>query len=240
MGYSLSKEFSIGGSDACFDFRCNIVKLIIQQMKEEEKDIGTDSHNTCGILNVAIVLQDCFNNESWKTNALTDYIRGFIVRFEVWVKKEEADKWNDKENKFEHISAYKKLLFNLKNLVISNTNVEREQNLESLGFWDCKCGHRNIIPTDTLQFFCTNCRSPRKFNLMGNVNKEVELDYIINKKQCNNEGEIKRLKLLLASILKFDFDALSLHHKGAIKELLEYPTDDELNRIIQTGKLKGE
>ena len=49
-----------------------------------------------------------------------------------------------------------------------------------------------------------------------------------------NDGINHQLKILLAGILKSN--DLTPYHKGAIKELLEYPTDDELSEIIRTGK----
>ncbi len=41
-----------------------------------------------------------------------------------------------------------------------------EQDLEALGFWDCKCGYRNIIPQDTMIIKCSKCGKLRKFNII--------------------------------------------------------------------------
>jgi hypothetical protein len=46
----------------------------------------------------------------------------------------------------------------------------------------------------------------------------------------------KELLLLLAEIL--NAGELQPHHIGAIKEVLNYPTDEELSKIILTGELK--
>jgi len=43
------------------------------------------------------------------------------------------------------------------------------------------------------------------------------------------------IKPLLAAILLNRLEPLSLHHVGALRELLEYPTDDELQSIINPG-----
>ena len=44
--------------------------------------------------------------------------------------------------------------------------IAQEQDLEAFGIWDCKCGHSNTIPPDTIQLFCSKCREPRKFHIM--------------------------------------------------------------------------
>jgi hypothetical protein len=49
---------------------------------------------------------------------------------------------------------------------ITRGDMMTEQNLESLGFWDCKCGHRNIIPRDTITVKCDACGKPRKFDII--------------------------------------------------------------------------
>ena len=40
------------------------------------------------------------------------------------------------------------------------------------------------------------------------------------------------IKPLLAAILLNRFEPLAAHHVGALRELLEYPTDDELRSIV--------
>ena len=90
MGYSFNKEFTIGCSDKTSDFHYTLIESLIEQMKEEEKDVGPEYCNTPGILNVAIVLQECFNDQSWGMSILQDYVRGFIARFESWIEREEA------------------------------------------------------------------------------------------------------------------------------------------------------
>ena len=49
-----------------------------------------------------------------------------------------------------------------------------EQNLELLGFWDCKCGHRNIIPRDTITTKCDECEKPRKFDIINHENNQIK------------------------------------------------------------------
>jgi len=44
--------------------------------------------------------------------------------------------------------------------------IEREQDLEAFGLWDCKCGHQNTTPHDTITLFCSKCGKPRKFDLI--------------------------------------------------------------------------
>jgi hypothetical protein len=43
---------------------------------------------------------------------------------------------------------------------------------------------------------------------------------------------------LLAAILLNRLEPLALHHVGALRELLEYPTDDELRSIINPGPFR--
>ena len=45
----------------------------------------------------------------------------------------------------------------------------------------------------------------------------------------------ERYKYLFAAILKHRHEPLVPHHTGAIKELLNYPTDDDLDKIILGG-----
>ncbi len=40
------------------------------------------------------------------------------------------------------------------------------------------------------------------------------------------------IKPLLAAILLNRFEPLARHHVGALRELLEHPTDDDLRKII--------
>ena len=43
------------------------------------------------------------------------------------------------------------------------------------------------------------------------------------------------IKPLLAAILLNRLEPLASHHVGALRELLEYPTDDELRSIVNSG-----
>lgn len=51
------------------------------------------------------------------------------------------------------------------------------------------------------------------------------------------DKELNRHKLLLAGILLHDKAGLSPHHRGSIQAKLGYPTEEELNTMIMTGKV---
>jgi len=44
---------------------------------------------------------------------------------------------------------------------------------------------------------------------------------------------------MLASLLLNRFEPMAPHHIGAIREILDERTDNELRKIITTGKLEG-
>jgi len=53
---------------------------------------------------------------------------------------------------------------------VGRGNMMAEQDLQALGFWDCKCGHRNVLKQNTIKLTCDKCSQPRKFDLMRNKN----------------------------------------------------------------------
>lgn len=116
MGYSFDKELHVLDSDIAADFLGELGTMIVKKMKNHEKVKGY-GYNTDGILNVAMILQDCFKDNVWKFNDVMDYAREFIPRFEQYIEKNSKVNWENEENKQNHIKAYKKILANIKRIV---------------------------------------------------------------------------------------------------------------------------
>ena len=117
MGYSFNKELHVGCSDSASDFFARLAISLVREMERQER-VEENNYNTDGILNVAMVLQDCFNSEEWKYTQLIDtYLKNFVPRFKKWIGEKEKQKWNDEGNKTKHLQAYRKILNNLKMMI---------------------------------------------------------------------------------------------------------------------------
>ena len=119
MGYMFDKELHVGDSDVAADFCYSLGHKIVVELKKQEK-VKENFCNTDGILNVAMILADCFSNKEWRINPVTDYAKEFIPRFEKYIEKMD-DIWmcgeEGEKNKKKHLTAYRKILSNLKNMV---------------------------------------------------------------------------------------------------------------------------
>jgi len=114
MGYAFTNKLSVGCSDTASDFLYSIANSIIEQMKDQTK-VEENAYNTDGILNVAMVIQDCFQ-KGWKYTAMGDYIKEFIPQFEKWIEQQSKQQWNDEHNKQKHLQAYQGVLKNIKKI----------------------------------------------------------------------------------------------------------------------------
>ena len=122
MGYTIDKrkqDMVALDSDYAADFIYGLSKIIVAQLRKQEKITDNYGCNTSGIINVALTLQDCFKEEGFRYSPLTDYAKDFVERFEKYIEKQAAisdEKWDGKSNKNLHINTYRKILGRIKKL----------------------------------------------------------------------------------------------------------------------------
>jgi len=113
MGYMMAgnkgNELYVTCSDEAADLQFSIGDTIVKELKKAEKE-KTNEYNTDGIINVAMILAECFN-DSWTIGAIEEYVKEFIPRFEKFIERESRSTvWDDKDNRNRHIHAFKGIL----------------------------------------------------------------------------------------------------------------------------------
>lgn len=122
MGYSFDTELTINCSDRASDDFYDLVDVIIAKLKNIEKDTEDDNEfNTSKLENVAMILVEALNaNEFIQNSNFIKYVEHIHSRMEKLVetvKNAKDEDWEDAENKAKHISAYRKIIKNLKKMI---------------------------------------------------------------------------------------------------------------------------
>ena len=124
MGYMFDRKnlkMVTGDSDTAAGFQCDLARTIINQLERQE-NVKENTYNTDGMINVALILQDNFATLGWQYTPMTEYIHGFIGRFQKYIDEQAErsdEEWDGEENKREHLTVWRKILNCLQ------TNVKR-------------------------------------------------------------------------------------------------------------------
>jgi len=115
MGYFFpkGKGFQALCSDNAAELSEEICEAIVGKLRIAEKKKDNE-YNTEGIVNVALFLQE-LETPIYCNNAIHVFLTGFVVRFDRSIAKEQKTKWDNQENKRDHINRLKDVLANLKN-----------------------------------------------------------------------------------------------------------------------------
>jgi hypothetical protein len=113
MGYFFpkGKGFQALCSDNAAELSEEICEAIVGKLRIAEKKKDNE-YNTEGIVNVALFLQELETPRDCN-HAIHAFLTEFVVRFKKSIAKEQKGKWDDKENKQDHINRLKDVLANL-------------------------------------------------------------------------------------------------------------------------------
>jgi inhibitor of KinA sporulation pathway (predicted exonuclease) len=114
MGYMFKKELHTQDSDEASDFMCKLSEVIVSYLEGHEGEEANE-FNTDGMLNVAMILQDCFKSDQWSFK-IREYVKAFIPRYKKWIAGKMKMKWDNEKNKQQHLKAFNKILENLKQI----------------------------------------------------------------------------------------------------------------------------
>ena len=113
MGYF---DLSVMGSDYASDAAYGLQKLIVESL-EQELEEKANEYNTCGVVNVAMILDECIiPSEYWQSvgHDFKKLAESVANRLESHISECEKMEWDSTNNKEYHISTYKKLVDKLR------------------------------------------------------------------------------------------------------------------------------